>query len=222
LGGPAGFNTAGDLEGTFYGATRAVGNVNVIERTAGTGANTNIAWAGTTGGRVFISTNVDTNPAANVLWNRLDDVGLGVVANSPGRVVTGIAINPANTFQAWVSYSGYSAVTPNQPGHIFRVTWNGAGTATWTNISSNLPDIPITSVVYDPVTGDLYLSSDFIVFRLKPNQQVNPQIWDIAGLGMPLVEVSKLTIVPGPTTGTAFLYAATHGLSAWRLPLYGR
>lgn len=219
LGGAAGTNDQGCLPCGFWG-NRTGGAVNVIERTT---ADTSTAWAASQGGRVFITTNADTNPATNVIWNRLDAFnGVTLAANSPGRVPTGIAINPANTFQAWVSYSGYSAVTPGQPGHIFKVTWTGAGNATWTNISSNLPDIPLTSVVYDPVTGDLYASSDFIVFRLKPNQQVNPQIWDIAGLGMPLVEVPKLTIMPGPTTGTAFLYAATHGLGAWRLPLYGR
>jgi hypothetical protein len=222
LGGPAGLNTAGSLVGGFYGGDRIAANtpaINVVERTT---ANTSTAWGATTGGRVFISTNIDTNPPANVIWNRLDGNGVATAPNSPTRVPTGIAINPANTFQAWVSYSGYSAVTPGQPGHVFLVSWSGAGLATFTDISSNLPDIPLTSVVYDPVTGDLYASSDFIVFRLKPNQQNNQHVWDVAGIGMPLVEVPKLTIMPGPTTGTAFLYAATHGLGAWTLPLYGR
>jgi hypothetical protein len=222
LGGPAGTFTAGSLVAGTYGGDRIAANtpaINVIERTT---ADTSTAWAATTGGRVFISTNVDTNPPANVIWNRLDGNGVVTAAHSPTRVPTGIAINPANTFQAWVSYSGYSAVTPGQPGHVFLVSWSGGGLATFTDISSNLPDIPLTSVVFDPVTGDLYASSDFIVFRLKPNQQNNQHVWDVAGLGMPLVEVPKLTIMPGPTAGTAFLYAATHGLGAWRLPLYGR
>jgi hypothetical protein len=219
LGGPAGTNTAGDLGGTVYGADRRPSSpsrlVNVIERTT---ANTFTAWAATSGGRVFISTNVD-GPAGSVIWNRLDaDIPSGPSkTNDPTRVPTGIAINPVNTFQSWISYSGYNFNTPNQPGHIFSVTWTGAGTATWTNISSNLPDIPLTSVVFDPVKGDLYISSDFIVFRLASGHT----IWDVAGMGMPLVEVPKLTINPSPgNPATAFLYAGTHGLSAWRLPLY--
>ncbi len=213
LGGAPGLNNAGDLEGTFYGTSRTGGVVNVIERTT---SNTFTAWAGSTAGRLFISNNVDTNPSGNVIWNRLDGAGAGTAAGSPTRVVTGVAIDPANVFHAWVTYSGYSAVTPGQPGHIFSVTWPGAGTATFTNISNNLPDIPLTSVVFDPVKGDLYASSDFIVFRLKAGQQNGQMVWDVAGRGMPLVEVPKLTIDPN----AGFLWAATHGLSAWRLPLY--
>src|SRR4029077_17162852 len=65
LGGAAGNNTGGDLEGTFYGGDRSGGNVNVIQRTT---SNTNVAWAASTRGRVFISTNVDTNPGTSVIW----------------------------------------------------------------------------------------------------------------------------------------------------------
>jgi hypothetical protein len=213
LGGVAGANTGGDLGGGFYGGDRAGGAVSVIERTT---ANTTTAWAANSTGRVFISTNVNTNPATSVIWNRLD--ADTAASKDPTRFPSGIAINPTNTFQAWISYSGYNSNTPNQPGHVFRVTWTGAGTATFTDISNNLPDIPITSVVYDPVTGDLYASSDFIVFRLAAGQQFNQQVWDVAGIGIPLVEVPKLTI--NPTSG--LLYAATHGLGAWVLPLYGR
>lgn len=204
LGGTAGVSDQGCLVCGFWGS-RAGGTINVIERTT---ANTNVGWAATSAGRVFISTNIDNPAPGAVIFNRIDPVG----AVDPSRVVTGIAINPFNTFQGWVSYSGYNFNTPTTPGHIFRVTWTGVGAATWTNITNNLPDIPLTSVVYDPVTGDLYASSDFTVFRLK-NGSAN---WDIAGIGLPIVEVPKLTINPNARV----LYAATHGLSAWTLPLY--
>ena len=53
------------------------------------------------------------------------------------------------------------------PGHVFEVTYDpGAGTATWIDCSYDLGDIPITDIVHDDVTGDLYASSDFGVFRL--------------------------------------------------------
>jgi hypothetical protein len=205
LGGPAGGNTAGSLVGTFYGGSRTGGDVNFIERTT---SNTSTAWAGTTGGRVFISNNID-GPAASVIWNRLEPT---VAGNDPTRVPTGAAIDPVNTNHAWVTYSGYSSFTPSQPGHVFSVSWSGSGAAIYTNISFNLPDIPLTSIAFDPLTGDLYTSSDFAVFRLKFGQNV----WDIAGIGMPIVEVPKITINPTARV----LYAATHGLSVWTLPLY--
>ncbi len=207
LAGPAGANTAGSLIGTFYGADRTGGVVNAIARTS---VNTSTGWAGTTGGRVFISNNIDTNPATSVVWNRLD--GRPAATNSPTRVVTDIAIDPANPNHAWVTYSGYSAVTPSQPGHVFSVTWSGAGTATFTSIDFNMPDIPLTSIVQDSLTGDLYVASDFAVFRMKAGVTQ----WDIAGIGMPIVEVPHLTI----NSATRTLYAATHGLSVWTMPLY--
>jgi hypothetical protein len=39
--------------------------------------------------------------------------------------------------------------------------------------------------------------------------------WAIAAAGMPMVEVPGLTIVPSER----ILYAATHGLGAWKLEL---
>jgi hypothetical protein len=39
--------------------------------------------------------------------------------------------------------------------------------------------------------------------------------WVVAGSGLPMVEVSGLTIVPN----ARILYAATHGRSAWSLRL---
>jgi hypothetical protein len=50
--------------------SRAGGNMAAIERTTD---DTSSAWAATTTGRVFISTNVDAEPAGAVSWTRLDD-----------------------------------------------------------------------------------------------------------------------------------------------------
>jgi hypothetical protein len=91
------------------------------------------------------------------------------------------------------------------------VTWSGAGAATWVDRSYNLPDFPITAVVHDDVTGDLYAASDFGVMKL-PNATTT---WVAAGTGLPMVEVAGLTLVPG----ARILYAATHGRSAWSLQL---
>ncbi len=94
---------------------------------------------------------------------------------------------------------------------MFEVTWSGSGPATWVDRSYNLPDFPITAVVRDDVTGDLYAASDFGVMKL-PNAATT---WAVAGSGLPMVEVAGLTIVPG----ARILYAATHGRSAWSLSL---
>ena len=163
---------------------------------------------------MFVSDNVDTATPASVVWNRVDaDIAS---SKDPTRFPSWIFIDPANSHHAWISYSGYNFNTPSQPGHVFSVTWDGvAGDfAVWTDISFNIWDIPITSVVFDPVTGDLYASSDFVVFRLAASNNPARQ-WFLAGLNMPMVETAGLTIIPGARV----LYAATHGRGVWQLTL---
>jgi hypothetical protein len=183
--------------------SRAGGAVVVISRRAADGGT---LWAATTGGRVFFSAN-GNDPAASVVWERLDQSA----ANTPNRVPTGIFIDPANPNHVWISYSGYNANTPGTPGHVFDVMRTGPSTGTWTDISNNLPDFPITDVAQDSVTGDLYAASDFGVMKLPSGGSV----WAVAGTGLPAVEVSHLTIVPS----ARLLYAATHGRSAWMMNL---
>lgn len=184
---------------------RANGAMVAIERTA---SDTSTAWAATQTGRVFISRNVDAEPTTAVAWTRLDSLA----SNDPNRFVSGIHVDPKNPNRAWVSYSGFNASTPATPGHVFRVTYDAtAGTATWTDLSYDLGDIPITDVARDDVTGDLYASSDFGVFRLP----AGASSWSVAAPGMPNVEVAGLTIVPSARK----LYIATHGLGAWLLNL---
>jgi hypothetical protein len=183
---------------------RAGGNVAAVERTT---ADTSTAWAATTTGRVFVTKNVDAEPASDVSWTRLDDD----VTIDPNRFVSSIFVDPADGNHAWISYSGFNANTPATPGHVFEVVYDpGSGTSTWTDRSYDMDDIPVTDLVRD-VTGDLYASNDFGVLML-PSGTTS---WVLAAPGMPNVEVAGLTIVPSERK----MYAATHGLSAWLLNL---
>lgn len=200
--GPAG---ATDLTDTFvvvYGPDRRGGAISFLARVA---SDTKTLWAATSTGRLFISDNAN-DPASAVVWRRIDQTA----ANDPNRYVSGIYVDPANPHHAWVAYNGYNINTPATPGHVFEVTWNGV-TATWTDRSFNLDDLPITAVVRDDLTGDLYAASDFGVMRLANASA----LWAVAGTGLPQVEVPGLTIVPS----ARILYAATHGRSAWQLQL---
>ena len=184
---------------------RAGGAVSAIERVA---TDSVTAWAANTTGRVFISKNVGADPASAVTWTRIDDD----FALSPNRFVSSIHVDPANPNHAFISYSGYSVNTPATPGHVFEVTYNpGTGASTWVNRSYDLGDMPVTDLVRDDMTGDLYSANDFGVLRLPAGSTS----WELAAGGMPNVEVAGLTIV----TGKRELYAATHGLSAWLLDL---
>ena len=208
LGGPIGPASPSRLTGTFYGADRTLGNVCAVERAP---SNTGTLWAATTTGRVFVSQNADNATPGSVTYTRIDSL----VANDPGRFVSGIYIDPANPNHAWISYSGYAFNTPTEPGHVYEVTFNpGPVTATWTMLDTPggtpFPDFPATDVVRDS-NGDLYVSNDFGVMMLANGSTS----WATAGSGLPMVEVAGLTIVPGSRA----LYAATHGRSAWKLTL---
>lgn len=184
---------------------RAGGAVAALARSV---ADTSTLWAATTTGRVFISMNADADPPSAVAWTRLDSL----VANDPGRFVSGIYVDPLNSNHAWISYSGFNSATPATPGHVFEVTFNPSTvTATWLDRSFDLGDLPTTGIARDDVTGDLFASNDFGVVRLS----AGATSWTVAAPGMPHVEVAGLTIAPGARK----LYAATHGLGAWLLNL---
>ena len=189
-----------------YGSDRLGGAVSAIQRSTNR-RDKGTLWASTGAGRVFISANADTT-ANMVTWTRIDTTAPA----SPSRHPTSIYVDPRNSNHAWISYSGYNVNTPSQLGHVFDVSWDGSA-ATWTDVSNNLPDFPITSVVQDDATGDLYASSDFGVMRLARGSST----WAVAGSGLPMVEVPGLTIV----SNSRLLYAATHGRSAWVLQLPG-
>ena len=130
----------------------------------------------------------------------------------PNRYVSSIFVDPDDGNHAWISYNGFNANTPATPGHLFEVTFDpGTGTATWTDRSYTWGDLPMTDVAVDTETGDIYASSDFGVSVL-PNGTTS---WVQAGTGMPNVEVTGLTML----ADERILYAATHGLSAWKLTL---
>ena len=166
-------------------------------------------WVATNTGRVFISKNANA-AAGSVTYTRLDT--LPSATADPGRFVSGIYVDPSNPNHAWISYSGYNFNTPAQPGHVFSVLFDPAvPDATWTKLDgTSFPDFPATDIVRDS-NGDLYASTDFGVMRL-PNGSSG---WEVAGTGLPQVEVAGLTIA---TEGRK-LYAATHGRSAWQLTL---
>jgi len=199
----------GDLTTAFWGdrdaTTTGLAVISQVERWSG---DTGTIWVATDSGRLFVTYNANLANQDNVTYTRVDSLA----SNDPNRYISSIYIDPANKNHVWVSYSGYNAHTPSTPGHVFEVTFDPSGpTATWTDRSYDLADLPITDLVRDDNTGDLYAASDFGVMRLANGATT----WTEAAAGLPKVEVSSLTIVPG----SRLLYAATHGRSAWKLNL---
>jgi hypothetical protein len=210
-------NDAGDLSGTFYGSDKgasspadSAGNyVVAITRAAN---NTGTLWAATRRGRVFISLNADASDASTVTFTRID------TPNTPTRFVSGIAVDPRNPNHAFISFSGYDAyarAAGTATGHVFDVLYDpSTHTATWTDLSHELGDQPITGIVFDAHANDVYISTDFGVLHAIGGGTAH---WRLVGTGLPIVKVNGLTMV---TTSTGHrLFAATHGRSIWSIEL---
>jgi hypothetical protein len=229
------------LDSPDYGADRGAGDDgnNYVTQDVRAPSDTNTLWAATRLGRVFITKNVNATGHVtdyqdpfgagvtlhnedDVQWTRIDD-GQSAHPISPARFPSGISVDANNPNHAIISYSGYdayAAAVGTPLGHVFDVTYNPAThTATWTNLSYDLGDQPITGVQLDSATGDIYVGTDFGVWELAHGTTS----WAPASSGLPTVAVYGLQLAagdkPGPGGGDRVLYAATHGRGIWRLQL---
>ena len=83
----------------------------------------------------------------------------------------------------------------------------------WNNISGNLPNVPVNSIVYQTGTDDgLYVGTDLGVFYTD-NSYSN---WQPFSTGLPAVQVMELEI----HYGTGKLRAATYGRGLWETGLF--
>jgi hypothetical protein len=194
----------GDLTSSFYGADRTGGLIVAAERSP---ADLGTLWAATNFGRVFISKNAHVT-GSQVTFVRLDG-GL-----MPNRFVTRIAADPADPNVAYISYSGFNALTPSSTGHVFRAVFSPATSqATFTLLDFDLGDMPINTIAFDPVRGDIYAATDFGPLRL-PGGATR---WETAGVGFPEALMVDLKIIPSERV----IVAATHGLGIFYMPLPG-
>ena len=192
----------GDLTSDFYVGDRTDGLIVAAERSP---ADTGTLWAATNKGRLFIAKNADAAAAA-VTFTRID------TGATPGRFVTRIFPDRADPNVAIVSYSGFNALTPSTPGHVFRVVYTpSTGRATFTSLDFDLGDIPINTIAVDHVTGDLYAATDFGPLVLAAGATT----WAVAGVGFPEALMVDFEIVPE----RRLLVAATHGLGVYYLTL---
>jgi uncharacterized repeat protein (TIGR01451 family) len=158
-------------------------------------------YVGSEEGLVHVSPDAQTS--ASPTW-------LDVTGNLPGRPVSSIAVDRSNYRIAYVAFDGFNAGTVGQPGHVFKTTNGGKK---WTNISGNLPDAPVNSIVLDPSYPDtLYVATDvgnFVTYN-------GGSTWSQLGTGLPSVSVWQLSLDPSQP-GERTLAAGTYGRSAWEI-----
>jgi uncharacterized repeat protein (TIGR01451 family) len=154
-------------------------------------------YTGSDDGLVYVSPNAVTSDSPT--WTRSGRTSL------PGRPVTGFAVDRSNWRTAYVSFAGFNGATRSRPGHVFATRDGGAS---WLDVSGNLPDTPVNSVVLDPATpGTLYAGTDVGTFVSKDGGAH----WGPLSSGMPIVSVWTLDFDPSHRQ----LAAATHGRGAY-------
>jgi hypothetical protein len=135
------------------------------------------------------------------------------------RVVTQIAVSPASNKIAYITYSGFSSCGSSNGcdglGHVFKFD-GSMGTNTYTNITGNLPDVPVNDIVLDPndnTNNTIYVATDVGVFGTTNGGTS----WSVLASGLPHVECTSLKL----DNTARVLRVGTHGRGAWDLQLTG-
>ena len=135
-------------------------------------------------------------------WMRLDGDNSGL----PIRPVSAIAMDASDYRVAYVAFSGFNAASLVH-GHVFKTTDAGA---TWTDISGDLPDVPVDSLALDPSDPDTIYAGTDVGVLVTTNGGTS---WVPLGNGFPIVSAVDLDVNPY----LGLLRAGTHGRGAWSI-----
>ena len=165
---------------------------------ASSGATSQVVYAASSDGYVWVTTNAAASTAA--IWNK-------VTTALPNRWVSEIL--PTNATTAYVTYLGFSGFIGDNLGHVFMTTNAGQS---WTDVSGNLPNIPVNDIVVDPQSPRmLYIATDVGILGSTDGGAT----WSTLGSGLPNVAAVGLRI----HAASRILRTATHGRSMWDLQL---
>jgi hypothetical protein len=129
-------------------------------------------------------------------WTAATGIGTGAI--------TDIAVDPRDSRTAIVVQSSFTAA--NATNKVFRTVDGGA---TWTNLTFDLPNIPVLAVVLEPGSRDITIGTDLGVFTLRNGTTS----WIPVLHGLPNVAVYDL-VFDAPRSR---LIAATHGRGMFAL-----
>ena len=155
--------------------------------------NLDVIYTGSDDGMVSVTFD------GGITWSTISDT-------LPNRYVTSIAISPEDDQIAYATFSGFGLLDYDP--HIFKTIDGGQ---TWTDISSNLPSIPVNDVILVP-GGDLILVATDINVWYSQDDGLN---WDILGNDLPFTIIRDLKYHSPTNT----LYAGTFGRSIHKFDL---
>ncbi len=118
-------------------------------------------------------------------WVRRNGTGGNTLPTSTGTYsdYSAITVDPRNRDVAYVVRAVFNG---GPGGHVFATT---DAAQNWTDISGNLPDVPVWSVAVNSRNGDVYVGTDNGLYRLPGGQGTT---WERYGVGLPQVQVSGI------------------------------
>jgi hypothetical protein len=125
-----------------------------------------------------------------------------VTLNEDDLLVGSIAVSSANADHVYLTLLNYSEGN--------KVFYSANGGSSWSNISFDLPNVPVHSSVYDPTYAGVYAGTDLGVFYWNPGETN----WHYFSNGLPATQVRDLHLEDG------YLFAATYGRNIWRSQPY--
>lgn len=173
---------------------------------------------GVVGGHVF-STQTANLANGTTQWT---DLALSPVANEQsynGKFnpyhydVSSLFADPHDTTGNTV----YATVQGFGAPHLYMSTNGGAG---WTNITNNLPDLPLNDILVDPNDASVvYVASDggvFVTQNIANCEVSGGECWNVLGPGLPL---APAVVLSATTANGGYLRVGTYGRGIWQTPL---
>ncbi len=197
---------AGSATGYYYRATNITTSpaYNEVGVPAfGAGNVNSVTVAPITANRVYFGLDNGTVVRVDNAQTGTSNTGVVLKPNGgiPSTMVSWVAVDPTSEDHILVTYSNYGI------SHVFETKNASAATPTWTDVSGNLPDMPVRSAIFYP--GDPTKAIIATELGVWTTDLINgaSTTWDPNNSGLANVEVDMLKYRAADQT----LAAATHG-----------
>ncbi len=172
-----------------------------------------VAIAGTNDGNVWYGFDLGQGTTLSATWVDVTD-GNSVLPNRP---ILDVTTDPLTPTVGYAAVGGFDENTPGTPGHVFRVACNvGCSSFAWEDKSGDLPDIPIDSILVNPLQpNQVFAGSDWGLYYTDDVSVASP-VWQRFVNGLPTVMIWDMAIDRGFTTLAVF--TRSRGAYAWPLP----
>nr|MBK9652486.1 T9SS type A sorting domain-containing protein [Bacteroidota bacterium] len=176
--------------GTSWTKKSTFTNQGTLNAIAVSKADNNVVWAAKSAG-LYLTSNGGTN------WT--------TISSLPPGTISAIECSNTDPNKAWVTFSGFTNANK-----VFQTNDKGA---TWINLSSSIPNVPVNCILYVENSNDeLYIGTDVGVFF----KDASINIWQPFLTGLPRVIVTQLELY----YATGKIRASTYGRGMWESDLY--